>query len=73
MPAIARSAVLGATALALLSLLSLLGLLALPALPALAGSETPPAGPPWVMEFAEAQARALERGTPIFVYLTKTH
>ena len=38
-----------------------------------AGSETPPAGPPWVREFKVAQKDALARGVPIFVYLTKTH
>ena len=40
---------------------------------AFAGSETPPAGPPWVREFRAAQKDALEREVPIFVYLTKTH
>ena len=40
---------------------------------ALAGSETPPAGPPWVREFKVAHRDALARGVPIFVYLTKTH
>jgi len=43
------------------------------AAPALAGSETPPAGPPWVREFRVAHKDALARGVPIFVYLTKTH
>ena len=48
-------------------------LLPLLARAALAGSETPPAGPPWLRDFAEAQTRALREGKPIFVYLTKTH
>jgi hypothetical protein len=37
-----------------------------------AGSETPPEGPPWVRDFTVAQKEAVERGLPIFVYLTKT-
>ena len=37
------------------------------------GSETPPEGPPWVRDLAAAQKTALERGVPIFAYLTKTH
>ena len=41
--------------------------------PAGAGSETPPAGPPWTRSLVEAQKAALERRVPIFVYLTKTH
>ncbi len=40
---------------------------------ALAGSETPPEGPPWVRDLAEAQKLALAKRVPIFVYLTKTH
>ena len=40
---------------------------------ALAGSETPPEGPPWVRDFAAAQKAGIERGVPVFVYLTKTH
>jgi hypothetical protein len=40
---------------------------------AVAGSETPPAGPPWVREFRAAQRDALAREVPLFVYLTKTH
>ncbi len=43
------------------------------ATPAFAGSETPPEGPPWVRDFKTAQETALEKGVPIFVYLTKTH
>jgi hypothetical protein len=39
----------------------------------LADSSTPPQGPPWKRDFAAAQAEALEKGLPIFVYLTKTH
>lgn len=41
--------------------------------PAEAGSETPPKGPTWVRDLADAQRIALERGVPIFVYLTKTY
>lgn len=37
------------------------------------GSETPPEGPPWVRDLAAAQKTAIEKGLPIFVYLTKTH
>lgn len=40
---------------------------------AFGGSETSPAGPPWVRDFAVAQKAAIERGVPVFVYLTKTH
>jgi hypothetical protein len=40
---------------------------------ALAGSETPPAGPPWLRDFTAAQTKALREGKPIFVYLTKTY
>jgi hypothetical protein len=46
---------------------------AMAAVTAFAGSETPPEGPPWVRDFAEAQKAAIERGVPVFVYLTKTH
>ncbi len=42
------------------------------AVPAQAGSETPPEGPPWKRDFAAAQKEALEKGLPLFVYLTKT-
>ena len=38
-----------------------------------AGSKTPPAGPPWVLDFTEARAKALASGKPIFVYSTKTY
>ena len=38
-----------------------------------AGSETPPQGPPWLRDLAEAQALAEKTGRPIFVYLTKTY
>jgi hypothetical protein len=37
------------------------------------GSDTPPPGPPWIRDFAEAQALAEKTGRPIFVYLTKTY
>lgn len=37
------------------------------------GSKTPPAGPPWLLDFTEARAKALETGRPIFVYSTKTY
>ena len=40
---------------------------------ALAGSETPPAGPPWQRDLIEAQRLALEKKVPIFVYFTKTY
>jgi hypothetical protein len=35
--------------------------------------ETPPAGPPWERDFSKAHALALEDGTPIFLYFTKTY
>ncbi len=38
-----------------------------------AGSETPPKGPPWVRDLAEAQALALKKDLPIFLYFTKTY
>ena len=37
------------------------------------GSKTPPAGPPWILSFTEARAKALTSGKPIFVYSTKTY
>jgi predicted NBD/HSP70 family sugar kinase len=40
---------------------------------AAAGSETPPQGPPWLRDFAEAQELAERTGRPIFVYMTKTY
>jgi len=40
---------------------------------AAAGSETPPPGPPWIRDFAEAVSLAEKTGRPIFVYLTKTY
>jgi len=40
---------------------------------AFASSETPPAGPPWKREWKAAQAEAIAKGLPIFVYLTKTY
>ena len=40
---------------------------------ALAGSETPPEGPPFVRDFAQAREDAIQQGKPIFVYLTKTY
>ncbi|HZN37886.1 MAG TPA: hypothetical protein VFD82_03730 [Planctomycetota bacterium] len=36
-------------------------------------SKTPPAGPPWILNFIEARAKALTTGKPIFVYSTKTY
>lgn len=33
----------------------------------------PPVGPPWERELAAAQKIALENGTPIFIFFTKTH
>lgn len=38
-----------------------------------AGSETPPKGPPWVRDLAEAQDLALKKDLPIFLYFTKTY
>lgn len=38
-----------------------------------AGSETPPAGPPWKRDLAEARRQALEEGKPLFLYFTKTY
>lgn len=38
-----------------------------------AGSETPPAGPPWVRDLVSAQKEAVKQGVPIFVYFTKTY
>src|SRR5262245_15260487 len=49
----------------------LLGL-ALAAAPA-GAIEPPPVGPPWERELAAAQKIALQKGTPIFIYFTKTH
>jgi hypothetical protein len=40
---------------------------------ATAGSETPPQGPPWLRDLAEAQEAAEKAGRPIFVYMTKTY
>lgn len=40
---------------------------------ALAGSETPPAGPPWQSDFAAARRQALAEGKPLFLYFTKTY
>ena len=40
---------------------------------AFAGSETPPAGPPWTKDFAAAQTKAVKDGVPLFVYMTKTY
>ena len=38
-----------------------------------AGSETPPKGPPWKRDLAEAQREALKKNVPIFLYFTKTY
>jgi len=38
-----------------------------------AGSETPPAGPPWQRDLLEAQKQALTEGKPLFLYFTKTY
>lgn len=54
-----------------LVLAALMLVLAAPA--AWAGSETPPKGPPWVRDLAEAQALALKKDLPIFLYFTKTY
>jgi len=50
-----------------------LGLAAVLGALAFAGSETPPEGPPWVRDFAEAREEGIRSGRPIFVYLTKTY
>lgn len=42
-------------------------------LAASAGSETPPAGPPWQRDLIAAQKLALAGNKPIFVYFTKTY
>lgn len=36
-------------------------------------SKTPPVGPPWVTDFAEARSLAIQSGKPIFLYSTKTY
>ncbi len=36
-------------------------------------SHTPPEGPPWVRDFAQARSQALQSGKPIFLYSTKTY
>jgi hypothetical protein len=36
-------------------------------------SKEPPAGAPWVTDFAAARAAALAGNKPIFVYSTKTY
>lgn len=54
-----------------LVLIALLFVFAVP--DAWAGSETPPKGPPWVRDLAEAQALALKKDLPIFLYFTKTY
>jgi hypothetical protein len=51
--------------------IALLG--ALLALPAAAGSETPPAGPPWRRELLKAREEALAGRKPLFLYFTKTY
>jgi len=38
-----------------------------------AGSETPPAGPPWQRDLHEARQQALREGKPLFLYFTKTY
>ncbi|MHC4135581.1 MAG: hypothetical protein ACYTDU_13640 [Planctomycetota bacterium] len=40
---------------------------------ATAGSETPPAGPPWQRDLREARRQALLEGKPLFLYFTKTY
>ena len=40
---------------------------------AAAGSETPPAGPPWQRDLHEARRQALREGKPLFLYFTKTY
>lgn len=40
---------------------------------AMAGSETPPAGPPWTTDFGKALEQAAGAGKPVFVYFTKTY
>lgn len=36
-------------------------------------SKAPPAGAPWVTDFAAARAAAMKANKPIFVYSTKTY
>ena len=36
-------------------------------------SKEPPAGAPWIKDFAKAHALARKSGRPIFVYSTKTY
>lgn len=36
-------------------------------------SKTPPAGPPWITDFAAARASAIAGNKPLFVYSTKTY
>lgn len=38
-----------------------------------AGSETPPAGPPWTKDFGAALEAAAKDGRPVFLYFTKTY
>jgi len=38
-----------------------------------AGSDTPPAGPPWQRHLQAARAQALREGKPLFLYFTKTY
>ena len=40
---------------------------------AVLAGETPPAGPPWMRDLAEAQADASAHRRPIFAYFTKTY
>jgi hypothetical protein len=40
---------------------------------AFAGSEKPPKGAPWTMDFGEALAEASAAGKPVFLYFTKTY
>lgn len=38
-----------------------------------AGSDKPPAGAPWTMDFGAALEAAAKDGRPIFLYFTKTY
>ncbi|MBI3272715.1 MAG: hypothetical protein HYZ53_27255 [Planctomycetes bacterium] len=50
---------------------ALLLTLALPV--AARAGETPPPGPPWILDFPTALAKAAEERKPLFLYFTKTY
>jgi len=47
--------------------------IALAASTAEAGSDKPPAGAPWTMDFGAALDKAVTDGKPVFLYFTKTY